>query len=227
MSWRALARKRKGVSIGVTAALVFIAALVIAAAVVANFLNVGFLSAQKARDVGLRGMAEASSALQIEGSVLGITDSNAEVKYLVIPVRVSAGRHEVDISASTMVVELSITGESPLPNIYTGINHTASPLLKNSTLQQIISYIWPTDPSTAQAVFVINNDDNDRVLDYFEKGYLIVNLGNQTGNAASGFYRGEDYDVVKVEVKAIEGAPLSIERTLPGGLPVRDVVDLG
>ena len=83
------------------------------------------------------------------------------------------------------------------------------------------------DPSTAQAVFVINNDDNDRVLDYFEKGYLIVNLGNQTGNAASGFYRGEDYDVAKIEIKAIEGAPLSIERTLPGGLLVSDVVDLG
>lgn len=215
-------RRRRGF-VSIEVAIIAIAFIVVAAAIAFIALSVGFTAQQRAGGTFARGLAESSSSLMLAGSVQAKTDANGYVKYIVIPVRVSAGREPVDLSGDTMVVRIWVSGESILANIYKGVDHNVA---ANQSLDAIIQALWPTDPANAEAKIVINNDDGDRVLDYFEQAYIIINFGNQTGNIG-GFYRGEDYDSVKVEIVPVTGASLIVDRTLPGGLPISDFVDLG
>ena len=141
-------RKRRGF-IPIQYAIIGIAMIVIAAALSFVIINQGMFSSQRSQETMARGLQEASSSLQISGSVLAITDANGNVKYLMIPVKVTAGRQPVDISNSTLVVSMYISGESPLVNIYKGFVHGID---THQNLSDIVNAIWPTDPSKAEAV---------------------------------------------------------------------------
>ena len=74
--------------------------------------------------------------------------------------------------------------------------------------------------NVSAAYIIIYNDDDDAVLENFEKAYIVINLGDE------GFWRPE-YSKVKVEIKTGQGAALVVERLIPGGLPADEAVDLG
>ena len=74
--------------------------------------------------------------------------------------------------------------------------------------------------TTSAAYIIIYNDDDDAVLENFEKAYVVINLGD------TGFWIAE-YNTVKVEIKTGQGAALTVERLIPGGLSANAAVDLG
>ena len=155
-----------------------------------------------------------------------------------IPVKLSIGRSSLDLANTTTVI--SVWG-SNLLNIYKGVvneNGTGGdpngvgidfPLPEDpANMTEIIYHLFCKSSGEANALgwnesaayIIIYNDDDDAVLENFEKAYIIINLGD------TDFWRPE-YSKVKVEIKTGQGAALVVERLIPGGLPADEAVDLG
>ncbi|MCS7387076.1 MAG: flagellin [archaeon GB-1867-005] len=240
MEKRAWLRNRLGI-VGIEAAIVLIAFVVIAAALAYVVVNMGFYSSQEAKSTISRGITEATSALQLDGSVIAYTNRSSTrgtcVQYLLIPVKLSIGRSSLDLANTTTVI--SVWG-SNLLNIYRGVVNETGPggqadgaginfgLPEDpSNMTQIIYELFVNDDTgnalgwnESAAYIIIYNDDGDAVLENFEKAYIVINLGDE------GFWIPE-YNKVKVEIKTGQGAALVVERLIPGGLPVGEAVDLG
>jgi len=212
-----LHRDKRGI-VGIEAAIVLIAFVVIASALAYVVVNMGFFSAQKAKMTINRGIEESTSALQLDGSVIAYTNETGGskyIQYLLIPVKLSIGRSSLDLSNKTTAI--SVWG-SNLLNIYKGVvNETGTGGASGGVG---INFGLPEDPSNmteviyrlfdknsgesnalgwnvSAAYIIIYNDDNDAVLENFEKAYVIINLGD------TGFWRPE-YSKVKVEIKTYQ-----------------------
>ena len=209
-------RDKRGI-VGIEAAIVLIAFVVIAAALAGVVINMCFYSTQKVKGTIGRGISEASSALQLNGHVIGKTNGTGHLVIMAFPVKVSVGKSEVDLNVNTTVV--SIQGKVCLLDIYRGVIDEESAGLSEDPeeLGEIVEKIF-NNVEKPEAYFIIYNDDNDTILENFEKGFLIINMGK---------YGLREYDKVRIEVKPGEGAALTIDRTIPGGLPKNDYVDLG
>jgi len=154
-------RARKGI-VGIEAAIVLIAFVIIAAALSYVVVNMGFFASQKAKDTISRGIEEATSALQLDGSVIAKTnDTRAAVSYIIIPVKLSVGKESVDLSKNTTVVSVQISGNYTdyMSNIYDGIANKNDyvPTNLTSTLENLFA-----GTSEPKAYFAIENNDDDR-----------------------------------------------------------------
>lgn len=205
--------------VGIEAAIVLIAFVIIASALAYVVINMGFFSAQKAKETIARGVEESTSALQLDGSVIGRTNGT-RVQFLTFPVKLSVGKSEVDLNNRTIVV--SVWNSKNLLDVYKGVADEEAESLPEdpSNLTQVQAALFGEIWDESAAYFIIYNDDNDTVLENFEKAFLVINLG------AEGFWLPE-YNKVKIEVRTGSGAALTVERMIPGGLPVDDFLDLG
>jgi len=218
MKWlKVWLRNRLGI-VGIEAAIVLIAFVVIAAALASVVINMGFYSSQKAKETINRGLSEASSALQLDGHVIGKTNNMHRLTILVIPVKISVARSEVDLNQNTTIVSV-FGGNTTLLNIYNGVVNETSVGLEEDpkNLDEIISSIFDNSYEPA-AYCIIYNDDGDSILENFEKAFFIINLGA---------FSLQEYDKVKIDIKPGEGTALTIILNVPGGLPQNDYVDLG
>ena len=210
---RKLFKNKRGI-VGVEAAIVLIAFIIIAAALSYVVINMGFYTTQKTKETMQAGLEESLSALQLDGVVTGKTDANGEIQYIVFPVKLSAGKASLDLSKNSTVVSVYLSGKTLL-NIYQGANSTTttdldSILSNNSTFKGIYNQ--------QGAMFALYNDDGDKVLESNEKAFLIINLDTETL---------ADYQTIKIEVRTAKGAALTVVRTAPGGMPASSYVDLG
>ncbi len=200
-------RQKRGI-VGIEAAIVLIAFVVIAAAFAYVVINMGFYSAQQAKSTIDKGIQEATSALTLDGFITGLTNGT-DIQYLAIPVKLAVGRSEVDMASDTVVV--SVLGDGfALSDIY----DTAA-VSTNSNLTALM-----TGTTAAKAKCYIFNDDGngDTLLKQNEKAYMVINL-------SAGYVLGS-YSKVKVEIRTSRGAALMIQRDIPGGLPTDKLVDL-
>lgn len=95
---------RRGV-IGIESAIVLIAFVMVAAALSFVILNMGFSTTQRAKVAIQDGLAEASSAMEMTGSVLGSGNSTANrLDYVAIPIKVSPGGDSVNLEAANVAI---------------------------------------------------------------------------------------------------------------------------
>jgi len=92
-------RKHKGI-VGIEAAIVLIAFVIVAAALAFVTLNMGFYTTEKSQRAMSSGLEEASSALEVDGSVLAYSVKGTYVNFTVIPLKVSSGGGSVDLEPS-------------------------------------------------------------------------------------------------------------------------------
>ena len=210
---RGILKNRRGI-VGIEAAIVLIAFIIIAAALSYVVINMGFYTTQKTKETMQAGLEESLSALQLDGVVTGKTDNDSEIKYIVFPVKLSAGKESLDLSKNSTVVSVYLSGITLL-NIYQGANSTTAPGL-DSILNDTSAFAGIYNQTGA--MFALYNDDEDKVLESNEKAFLIINLGN---------YTLADYQTIKIEVRTAKGAALTVVRTAPGGMPPSSYVDLG
>ena len=77
---------------GIEAALVLIAFVIVAAALSFVVLNMGFSSTQQAKETVTKGIGEASSALHISGEVVSATDVlRSKVNATQFPIKIVSG----------------------------------------------------------------------------------------------------------------------------------------
>ena len=204
-----LFKNRKGI-VGVEAAIVLIAFLIIAAALSYVVINMGFYTTQKTKETMQGGLDESLTALQLDGIVTAKTDSSGYIEYVAIPVKLSAGRAAIDLGENAVVVSVYLKN-STLMNVYQG----AAPA-NETTWDDLLSALGLTSEG---AKFAIYNGNNNTVLESTEKAFLIICLGEE--------HRISDYETAKIEVRGAKGAALTVVRTAPGGMLPNSFVDLG
>jgi len=203
----AVLRQKRGI-VGIEAAIVLIAFVVIAAAFAYVVINMGFYSAQQAKSTIDKGIQEATSALTLDGFIIGLTNGT-DLQYLAIPLKLAVGRSEVDMANDTVVV--SVLGDGfALSDIYDTV--------VVSTDSNLTALMTGTTAAKAKC-YIFNDDGNgDTLLKQNEKAYMVINL-------SAGYVLGS-YSKVKVEIRTSRGAALMIQRDIPGGLPTDKLVDL-
>jgi len=204
---RKLLKQNRGI-VGIEAAIVLIAFVVIAAAMAYVVINMGLYSSQKAKSTIDRGIQEATSALTLDGFITGYTNAS-KLQYLAIPLKLAVSQEEVDMGANTIVVAVFGTSFS-LSDIY---SNAAS-----STDTNLTAIMTGTTPGPNATCYIFNGD-GDTVVEQNEKAYLVLNLGTD--------YTLSSYDKVKIEIRPSRGAALMVQREIPGGLQVSSQVDLG
>jgi len=208
-----LFKNSKGI-VGVEAAIVLIAFLIIAAALSYVVINMGFYTTQKTKETMQTGLDESLTALQLDGVVTARTNtSTPHILYILVPAKLSAGRGAVDLSTSSVVVSVYLPNAT-LMNIYQGAESAT-----DVTWDDLIGTL---DLGDNEAKFAIYNDDGDSVLESNEKAFLLIRLDSTDAQSMLG-----EYETIKIEVRTAKGAALTIIRTAPGGLAANSFVDLG
>ncbi|MEM2911910.1 MAG: archaellin/type IV pilin N-terminal domain-containing protein [Candidatus Bathyarchaeia archaeon] len=209
-----LFKNRKGI-VGVEAAIVLIAFLIIAAALSYVVINMGFYTTQKTKETMQTGLDESLTALQLDGVVTARTNAtSSHILYVLVPVKLSAGRGAVDLSSSSVVVSVYLPNAT-LMNIYQGAN----PETTDVTWDALNTTLALEDN---QAKFAIYNDDGDSLLESNEKAFLLIRLNSTDSETMLG-----EYETIKIEVRTAKGSALTVVRTAPGGLAAGSFVDLG
>ena len=246
--------RRRGI-VGIEAAIVLIAFVIVAAALAFVVLNMGFTTTQKSKEAMVSGLKEASTALEVDGSVLAFANESNYADEIVIPLKTAPGRGLVDLSSARASI-IYWTSEYGFQNIYVaygyiyqdtdgtynvtlydgdgsnlGVADTNKNVLDiNATRVAVRSIIQSSSiggsgsvPDVYAVVLWVQSiqskGSKDFNLEFGEKAIVLVDIPGSD-------YRLASYDRFKVEIKPPEGAPLTVERSMPPSIDV-GVLDLG
>jgi flagellin FlaB len=219
-----LLRQKRGI-VGLEAAIVLIAFVIIAAAFSFMVVNQGLFATERGKAVVQEGLQQASTPLSMDGTIfVRTTSADTSVDCVVIPLR-AFGIDYVPMWKNETVVTLKVD-DGAWGNVYQGIlynNATGNPY--DPTGKQFDEFIGVHQNTTGSttwvngtyddyhatwetaAVLAIENSNNDESLNSDEKGYLIVTLASS--------YLANVRDKIVVEIRLEKTAPLSIEFTIP------------
>jgi flagellin FlaB len=218
-----MSRRRLKAIVGIESAIVLIAFVIVAAALAFVVLNMGFFASQRSKAAIGTGLAQASSALEIDGTVLAlvnVTSGGSTINCIAVPVKLSAAQQQVDLSPNRTAVSVWTFGKISYPNVYdeadTSTFATVNLTANLTTICESID-VSSTQPVHAKIVWITPND-GDFVLSAAEKALVVVRYDNSVAPAA--------YDMIKIEVKPPIGGALTVERQIPASL-TQQVIDLG
>lgn len=208
-----IGRNKRGM-IGIEAAIILIAFVIVASAFSYMVISMGLASTQRGKETITSSLQEVLSPLIVDGSITIKTESQ-KVTGIIIPLKVS-GVSYVPMGANRTVVTLKIkyadTSKDPVsyPNIYVGVNTTIDPAKTGFTdILDKLKFKYEDINATAQLFLEENNKDD--AFDFFEKGYLVIKLDPSLDLTS----RCEVY----IEIRPEKGAPLTINFIIPANLP--------
>jgi flagellin FlaB len=238
---KALAQSKRAI-IGLEAAIVLIAFVIIAAAFSFMVVNQGLYATERGKVVIQEGLKQASTPLTIDGTTFVRTTIDGKyVNVIVVPVK-AFGVKFVAFGRNQTVISLRV-GQKAWANVYCGVLYNSSDPSKtydpsvglaggspiafddfvgfsyNETLNVYVhgSYDDGSGLMTG-AVLVIANSNGDEALDVGEKGYLVVTLKSGDGAPAR--------TQINIEVRLDKSATLSIEITIPESMPANAYVPI-
>ena len=206
----------KGI-VGIEAAIVLIAFVIVAAALAFVTLNMGFYTTQKSKETMKTGLEEATSALEVDGSVIGAVNTSARAVWAIaIPLKLSSGRNPVDLT------KVAITITTKDKTVYLNVSDQDEQIIDNPSKTDVFDELLNTkvnnDREFAKFVFIKYVGDRDTLVEVNEKWVLVINLNMSIG------YNLTAYSTINVEIKPSTGAPLTVERMVPPQLSDKRVV---
>jgi len=194
-------RKNRGI-VGIEAAIVLIAFVIVAAAFSFMAVNMGLFASQRGRDTIQQGISDVSSPLMVDGTIY-LRGSSAKVDATVVPLE-TIGTQYVSMAQNSTVITLRVGNHTAIANVYKGINDTDPYTAQFDTLVNIVG-----NSSTGAKLF-IGNSDGGSSLNSIEKGFLVFYL-NGTDQAAEGEH-------IYIDIRPQNSAPLSVEIFIPPNL---------
>jgi len=186
---------RRGLT-GLETAIILIAFVIVAAAFAFAVLNLGFASTQKSGEVLRAGMEEATSSIELSGSVIanGAQDSNGEYRIanITIYVKTAVGKRPIDMRNETLTVAYF--------DPYVHIDRL----------------VRRTNPNETQVVVTEVTGDGDGFLEFGELWKVVVVVENIYGGIDN--VELQPNDTFKIEIKPSVGSILKVERTVPPSL---------
>ena len=204
MNWKKqlakLAKQKRGI-VGLEAAIILIAFVVIAAIFSFMVINQGLFATDRGKVVIQEGLKQASTPLAVDGTIFVKTNAaGTNVTGIVIPLK-AYGVKYVAMWNETTVVTLKV-GTSAWPNVYNGTAALAAAANFTTLLD---------GTAEGTAMLYIQNSDGDESLNSDEKGYLVISLADADG--------AEPRAPVNVEVRLEKSSPLSMEFYVPEIVP--------
>jgi len=202
-------KARKGI-VGIEAAIVLIAFVIVAAALAFVVLNMGFTTTQKSKETMSSGLSEASSALEIDGTILAKVDtSEQKVKVVAIPLKLAPGKAPIDMRKTAVSIAFYDGSAWKTQTVeLKGYIYTTN----NSSKVTDVTQYSLTGNIKAELHFYMG--DTDEIFEHGDKAILYVELD---GGAPA-------YAKILIEVKPPVGAPLTVERVVPPNLADQVVV---
>ena len=184
--------------VGIEAAIVLIAFVLVASALAFVAINMGMFSAQKSKEVMAKAYDTATRALDVAGDALAHVSNNT-VDEVVLPIKLTGGAAPVDLS-KTVVSVMTSAGE-------------LDPSLTNSTVvtAQSLANLTPTTVfgnNTNAAIAWVSTVNNNTLLEPGEIVYLVVKPSTSL----------PAYGWIQIEVKPPIGAPLVVRYSIPAVL---------
>ena len=196
---------RRGI-VGIEAAIVLIAFVIVAAALAFVVLNMGFTTTQKSKETMSSGLSEASSALEIDGTVLAKANTSTQkVTVVAIPLKLASGKAPIDMSraAVSIVYYDSSNWHTETVSLNSSMIETDSPVTDVTS--------W-TGTYSVELHFYMG--DGDAIFESGDKAILYVKLSSGAA----------PYSKIHIEIKPPVGAPLTVERMVPPNLTDQVVV---
>jgi len=217
-----LLRQKRGI-VGLEAAIVLIAFVIIAAAFSFMVVNQGLFATERGKAVVQEGLQQASTPLSMDGTIfVRTTSSGTNVSVIIIPLR-AFGVNYVPMWKNETVVTLKVD-QHAWGNAYGGVLYDSTDFSSiydpsgkrfdefvgvtyNSTYTKYHNGSYSLSGLSTVAVLAIGNSNGDESLNADEKGYLIVTLDIEYCAAVRAN--------VVVEIRLEKTAPLSIEFNIP------------
>ena len=218
-------KARRGM-VGIEAAIVLIAFVIVAAALAFVVLNMGFFTTQKSKEAMSSGLKEASTALEVDGSVLGNV-SGSKVIAVAIPLKTSSGKNPVDLTRVAVTAKTPdtvevysksdiaiIVAKDSTAEVYYYDSNNGWTTLTNANVA-ILDNPFDTFVNVSKALenvtspkvlFIEYQGDGDTLLEVNEKWVAVVNTTSLNLDA---------YTTFVIEIKPAVGAPLTVERMVP------------
>ena len=177
---------RRGLT-GLETAIILIAFVTVAAAFAFAVLNLGFSSTQKSGEVLKAGLEEATSSVELAGSVIAMganTTDGVKVENFTIYIKTAVGERPVDMSEQTLVIS------------YLDPYKAVDKLTRGTEV----------DVEEIQG-------DGDTLLEYGEVFKIVIHV-DQIYNGIDNVQL-QPNDVVSIEIKPSTGSILKVERMLP------------
>jgi flagellin FlaB len=205
MNWKKalmkLAKQKRGI-VGLEAAIILIAFVIIAAVFSFMVINQGLFATERGKTVIQEGLNQASTPLAVDGTIFVKTNTEGNAtEAVVIPLK-PYGVKYVAMWKNTTVVTLKV-GSGAWANIYNGVNVNFT---EGSSFEVLLA-----NTTSGNAMLFIQNSDGDEALSSYEKGYLVIHLGTDMVAGPR--------DPVRVEIRLEKSAPLTIEFYVPEVMP--------
>ena len=195
-------RSKRGLT-GLETAIILIAFVIVAAAFAFAVLNLGFASTQKSGEVLRAGMEEATSSIELSGSVIAsgeqASGGDYKISNITIYVKTAVGKRPIDMRNETLTVAYF--------DPYVHIDRL----------------VRRTNPNETQVVVTEVTGDGDGLLEFGELWKVVVVVENIYGGIDN--VELQPNDTFKIEIKPSVGSILKVERTVPPSLD--PVMDLG
>jgi flagellin FlaB len=200
---RRLLKQKRGM-VGIEAAIVLIAFVIVAAAFSFMVVNMGSFATQRGRETIQEGILEVSSPLLLDGTIYVRGVAGPKVDAVVIPLKTMGTRY-VPMAGNSTQITLKVGTHTAIANMYDGINATDP---QGLSFDQLLAALGTSTNST----LFIGNSDGDSSLDIGEKGFFVVNFASADQASVGEF--------IFLEVRPERGAPLSVEFIVPSELIV-------
>lgn len=214
--------------VGVDAAILLIAFVIVAAGFAFVMVNMGFSSTQKTKTVIVSGLSSAGTGLQVSGKVMGAGHiSDAKVNVTGIPIKIASSGNPVDLDPAFTAIKFQ-GAKVKYDNIYVGTINPGVPgegigklpsLEEATNIAEFFSWIdknpykggdFGVDdfPSkTVAFVYWSVNENDNNVLDEGEHAVLAIVFAEED--------RPKSRDKIYVELIPASGGSLTVERTIP------------
>ncbi len=214
--------------IGIEAAIVLIAFVIVAAALAFVVLNMGFTTTQKAKTAIIAALEEAGSSMEVSAKLTAVGDvSEVKLNTTNIPLKIVSGGASTNLDGN--VTSIKFVGSNlEYDNIYDN-----GPIFvgqfRNATFawDQAVTNGWITaaehpitgngPPQTMAIIYWVVNLNNNPILDIGEN--VVVSVAYETSE------RPKTLEKIAIEVIPPEGAPLTVDRTIAE--VTSKIVDLG
>jgi len=218
--------------IGIEAAIVLIAFVIVAAALAFVVLNMGFATTQKVKTSITTALGEAGSSMQVSSKIIGHSISGGNpMTAIMIPLKLSPGGEPVDLNTTRALVSYLST-DVEYDNIYrngcteTGATYSIPDDAWNAAEagagcigggENPISDGFPIATTAIIYWAVAQQIPPNTILEQGE--HAILSIGWTLGDTPSSL------DKIKVELTVTSGATVTIERDVPNISSF--IIDLG
>ena len=200
-----LRKVRRGI-VGIEAAIVLIAFVLVASALAFVVLNMGMFTTQKTKEVIAKAYEEATRAIDIAGNVVAKTSypTSSTVDLVAIPIKLTAGSRAVDLNKTAVAITI-INPDGTAKHTDNGYKY-----ISGTTFTVVTDFgtITGLDPLEATFVYVRTDEGTttgDNLLEPGEVALLVFKAPTGTG----------PYSRIIVEIKPPQGASITVERIVP------------